>query len=389
MIKVLLLTDFSSGYSRNLLKGIVQYSKVFGPWVFYRMPLYYRELHGDEGVVAWAKEWGADAIIAQLSNMRIEVLAQLDIPIIVQNYRDRYEGISNLTGDYYQTGILAAEFFLRRGYKSFAYYGFDDTVWMRERGAGFKEFVEKKGHQVHLFNERGKVEMWSFDAELVHRWLYCLPKPVALFACDDYHALQITEVCKMHNIDVPDEIAILGVDNDDLLCNISDPPLSSIELDVQNGGFETGKLIHRFIRKEAEPPVDIVIKPIRVVQRRSTEQFAVSDKHIDLVLKYIESNYSSSISVKDILRLVPFSRRNLEKNFNKETGTTIYQYIQRRRVERFCDLLETSDISLTEAAVASGFPDYKNVSRIFMKIKLITPFQYRKGYKIKNNKEVV
>lgn len=389
MIKVLLLTDFSSGYSRNLLKGIVQYSKVFGPWVFYRMPLYYRELHGDEGVVAWAKEWGADAIIAQLSNMRIEVLAQLDIPIIVQNYRDRYEGISNLTGNYYQTGILAAEFFLRKGYKSFAYYGFDDTVWMRERGAGFKEFVEKNGYQVYLFNERGNVEMWSFDAELVYHWLYCLPKPVALFACDDYHAIQITEVCKMRNIDVPDEIAILGVDNDDLLCNISDPPLSSIELDVQNGGFETGKLIHRFIKKEAEPPVDIVIKPIRVVQRRSTEQFAVSDKHIDLVLKYIESNYSSSISIKDILRLVPFSRRNLEKNFNKETGTTIYQYIQRRRIEKFCDLLGTSDISLMEAAAASGFSDYKNVSRIFMKTKSMTPFQYRKKYKIKNSKEVV
>jgi len=203
VIKVLLLTDFSRGYNRNLLKGIVQYSKVFGPWVFYRMPLYYREIHGDEGVVAWAKEWGADAIIAQLSNMKIEVLRQLEIPIIVQNYKDRYEGISNLTGDYYQTGMLADDFFLRKGYKSFAYYGFDDTVWMRERGDGYKTAVENAGCQVHFYDEENIADKWSFDGQSVQRWLKKLPKPVALFACDDYHALQITEVCKMHNINIP------------------------------------------------------------------------------------------------------------------------------------------------------------------------------------------
>ena len=385
MIKVLLLTDFSSGYSRNLLKGIVQYAKIFGPWVFYRMPLYYRELHGDEGVVAWAKEWGADAIIAQLSDMKIDVLAQLNIPIIVQNYKDRYEGISNLTGDYFNTGGLAADFFLRKGYKSFAYYGFNDTVWMRERGDGFKAAVENSGYQVCFYDENNMADKWSFDVQSVYRWVHCLPKPIALFACDDYYALQITEVCKMHNIDVPDEVSILGVDNDSLLCNISDPPLSSIELDVQNGGFEVGKIIHKFIKKELVAPVDIVIKPIRVVARKSSERFAVLDKHIATVLKYIEANYSSSISVGDILPLVPFSRRGLENNFKKETGMTVYQYIQRKSIEKFCDLLETSDIALPEAATASGFPDYKNVSRIFVKIKSMTPFQYRKKYKMKKS----
>ncbi len=387
MIKVLLLTDFSSGYSRNLLKGIVQYSKVFGPWIFYRMPVYYRELHGDEGVVTWAKEWGADAIIAQLSNMKIEVLAQLDIPIIVQNYKDRYEGISNLTGDYFNTGVLAADFFLRKGFKTFAYYGFKDTVWMRERGDGYKVAIENSGYHVHSYDENNVADKWSFDVQTVLHWLERLPKPVALFACDDYHALQITEVCKMHNINIPEEVSILGVDNDSLLCNISDPPLSSIELDVQNGGFEAGKIIHKFIKKELNAPVDIVIKPIRVVQRKSTERFAVSDKHIATALKYIEANYSTSVSVGDILALVPFSRRALENNFKKETGMTVYQYIQTKRIEKFCDLLETSDIGLAEAAAASGFPDYKNVSRIFQKVKLMTPYQYRKRYKMKKNKK--
>ena len=124
MAKILLLTDYSSGYSRNLLKGIVKYSKQFGSWVFYKMPLYYRKVHGEQGVVDWAKTWGADAIIAQLEDcVNVEQLKKLNIPIIVQNYRERSSEISNLTGDYFNTGVMAANFFLQRGFTNFAYYG--------------------------------------------------------------------------------------------------------------------------------------------------------------------------------------------------------------------------------------------------------------------------
>lgn len=112
MAKILLLTDFSSGYSRNLLKGIVRYSKEVGNWSFQRMPLYYRMLYGENGVVEWAKKWQADAIIAQLTDVNIELLNDLNIPIIVQNYRDRNKAVSNLTGDYFNTGVMAAKFFL-------------------------------------------------------------------------------------------------------------------------------------------------------------------------------------------------------------------------------------------------------------------------------------
>lgn len=384
MKKILLLTDFSSGYSRSLLKGIVKYSKEYGPWAFYRMPLYYRELHGDVGVVKWAKEWGADAIIAQLNDVDLNILNQLNIPIIVQNYKTRHPAVSNLTGDYFGTGRMAAEFFLQKGYRHFAYYGFMDTVWMRERGNGFRSLIQERGYKVHLYNEEEHKfgENWSFDAEGVSQWLLKLPKPTALFACDDFFALQITEVCKMYQIDVPDDIAVLGVDNDVLLCNISNPMLSSIELDVQNGGYEAGRLLHQFIEKKATPPVDIVINPIRIVLRGSTEQYATSNKHIRQILRHIDENYMNPLSVEDIIRIVPFSRRVLEKKFKEETGITIYQYIQKVRVDRFADLLVSTDLSLIDAATQAGFEDYKNVSRIFIKIKDLTPFQYRKKYKV-------
>ena len=385
MIKILLLTDFSSGYGRSLLEGVVRYAREAGPWVFYRMPLYYRELHGDEGVVRWAEEWGADAIIAQLTDVDLNVLNRLDIPIIVQNYKERCHGLSNLTGDYYGTGVMAAEFFIRKGYKAFAYYGFTDTVWMRERGEGFRDAVSEKGYPVYTFDDGRQLSdgQWNFDAERVSRWLLDLPKPIALFACDDYYALQITEVCKMYNIDIPGDIAVLGVDNDNLLCNISDPALSSIELDVENGGYGVGKLLHQFIEKKITAPADVIIKPVRIVSRGSTERFAVSDKYIGQVLAYIDENYCNPLSVDDLIRIIPYSRRVLEKKFKSETGMSVYQYIQQQRIEKFAALLITTDLPLTEAAAGAGFPDYKNVSRIFVKMKEMTPLQYRKRFTIR------
>ncbi len=386
MIKILLLTDFSSGYSRSLLENVVRYAREVGPWAFYRMPLYFRELYGDEGVVEWAKKWGADAIIAQFSDIDLSVLNQLNIPIIVQNYKERSSGISNLTGDYFGTGVIAANFFLHKGYKSFAYYGLTDTVWGRERGEGFKKIVSNKGYEVYEFNNRKRVpsEKWSFDVEQVSRWLLSLPKPIALFACDDYYALQITEVCKMYDISIPEEIAVLGVDNDKLLCNISDPQLSSIELDIENGGYETGKLLHQFIEKKIIAPVDIIIKPVRIVPRASTERFAVSDRHIEQLLQYIDNNYQNPLSVDELTQIIPFSRRVLEKKFKRETGTSVYQYLLDLRIEKFADLLITTDLPLIEAATRSGFTDYKNISRIFTKAKEMTPLQYRKRFTPKN-----
>ena len=380
MIKILLLTDFSSGYSRQLLQGVVAYSKQHGPWVFYRMPIYYRELYGDKGVVEWAKKWKADAILAQLGGVNTKILNQLDIPIIVQNYKDRFQNISNLTGDYYQTGVKAADFFLKKGFKNFAYYGLTDTVWMRERGEGFRAEVLKNGGHFVSYEAQSSAEIdkWSFNPESVSAWLLRLPKPTALFACDDYYALQITEVCKMYSIDVPNEVSILGVDNDELLCNISDPNLSSIELDVINGGYEVGKLLHLFIQKKLTPPVDVVVKPVRIIERQSTKKFAVHDKFIEKLLVHIESQYMHPLSVDDLVATVPFSRRVLEKKFKEETSITIYNYILRLRIEKFCELLITTDLPLSEAACNAGFNDYKNISRLFYKEKGITPFRFRK-----------
>lgn len=390
MAKILLLTDFSSGYSRNLLKGIVRYSKEVGNWSFQRMPLYYRMLYGENGVVEWAKKWQADAIIAQLTDVNIELLNDLNIPIIVQNYRDRNKAVSNLTGDYFNTGVMAAKFFLNRGYRNFAFYGFKGAIWSRERADGYSHEIEKQGYKLAILeNDNKDREEWSYNHTVLGNWLQSLPKPVALFACDDHFALQISETCNVYNINVPDDIAILGVDNDDLLCNISDPPLSSIVLDVENGGYNAGKLLHQLITKEITEPFNIVVNPLIIERRKSTEKYAVSDKNIRIILNYIEKNYANHLSVEELVKQVPLSRRVLEKKFKEETGESLYQYIQNYRIDQFTRFLITTDYSLFEAALQSGFENYKNVSRIFRKYKALSPAEYRKRYKCNSSVEEI
>ena len=390
MAKILLLTDFSSGYSRNLLKGIVRYSKEVGNWSFQRMPLYYRMLYGENGVVEWAKKWQADAIIAQLTDVNIELLNDLNIPIIVQNYRDRNKAVSNLTGDYFNTGVMAAKFFLNRGYRNFAFYGFKGAIWSRERADGYSHEIEKQGYKLAILeNDNKDREEWSYNHTVLGNWLQSLPKPVALFACDDHFALQISETCNVYNINVPDDIAILGVDNDDLLCNISDPPLSSIVLDVENGGYNAGKLLHQLITKEITEPFNIVVNPLIIERRKSTEKYAVSDKNIRTILNFIEINYANHLSVEELVKQVPLSRRVLEKKFKEETGESLYQYIQNYRIDQFTRLLITTDYSLFEAALQSGFENYKNVSRIFRKYKSLSPAEYRKRYKCNSSVEEI
>lgn len=382
MIKILVLTDFSSGYSRRLLEGMIRYSKEVGPWSFLRIPSHYQATEGDRSITEYAKKWKADAIVAQLRDLDLDALRKLNIPIIVQNYKDRRKNISNLTGDYYNTGKMAADFFLARGYKYFAYYGFKDTVWSRERHMGYQDQLEKSDLQcdVLMIDSSDDKEL-VYNVEQVESWLLALPKPVAVFACDDYFALQVSETCNSLNISIPNDVAILGVDNDELLCNLSTPTLSSIVLDVENGGYQAAKLLHKLIEKEIDEDFNIIIEPLYIEDRGSTEKYAVGDEHVQIILDYIHGNFNKKIAVQDLVELVPLSRRVLEKKFKEATGSSIYQCVLDHRIEYFVKLLLNTDCHLPDAAVEAGFDDYKNVSRIFKKYKSISPVEYRKLYK--------
>lgn len=375
MIKILLLIDYSSEFDRKLLRGLVQYSKEHGPWLFYRLPSYYGTMYGEEGILKWAKKWEADAIIGQWNNDdALDLLKELHIPIVLQNYHHRSTTYSNLTGDYRGTGRIAAQFFASRMFRNFAYFGVKGVVWSDERCEGYQQEVKRlKGNFYCLESDKQEDEIRMEVSE----WLQKLPKPIALFCCDDAHALFISETCKISNIPIPEEIALLGVDNDDLICNISDPPISSIELEVERGGYSMGRLIHQQIKKEYEGTFNIVINPIRIELRQSTEKHNIKDPYILETVKYIESHYHLDLTIDTLLAQIPLSRRNFELKFKNAMNTSIYQYILNCRVDHLADLLLTTDRPLADLAIEVGFKDYNNISRIFKKFKGCSPLEYR------------
>ncbi len=379
MIKILLLIDYSSEFDRKLLRGLVQYSKEHGPWLFYRLPSYYGTMYGEEGILKWAKKWKADAIIGQWNNDdTLYLLQELNVPIVLQNYHHRSITYSNLTGDYKGTGRMAAQFFAKKMFRNFAYFGVKGVVWSDERRQGYQQEVEHiKGNFYCLESDKQEDEIRMEVSE----WLQKLPKPIALFCCDDAHALFISETCKISNIAIPEEISLLGVDNDDLICNISDPPISSIELEVEKGGYFIGRLLHQQIKKEYEGTFNIVINPIRIEMRQSTEKHNIKDPYILEVVKYIESNYNLDLTIDSLLAQIPLSRRNFELKFKNAMNTSIYQYILNCRVNHLADLLLTTDRSLADLAIEVGFKDYNNISRIFKKFKGCSPLEYRQKRK--------
>lgn len=382
MYKIILLLDFAEEYSKSLLKGISKYSMEHGPWTYCRMPLYYRETIGMEGILEWAKDWGADGIIGQLYNDKdMDKIANSGIPIIAQDFKERFTEIPNITGAYREAGIIGAEHFLKKGYRNFAFYGFNDIVWSRERAEGFEERVNSAGYQVHYFEHRKSrsSDLWYYKSQSLSRWLKSLPKPIALMACDDNQGLHITEACRQNKIRIPEEVAVLGVDNDEMLCELSDPPLSSIALDLEKGGYDTAKLLSRLIGGLSEP-YDIIVKPTQVITRQSTDIYATNDAHIASSLRFIHKNIEKNLQVDEIVKQVPLSRRSLEKRFLQITGMPVYKYIFNLRMEKFTQKLLETDHTIFEIALDLGLNDSKNIARQFKQVKGCNPIEYRKRY---------
>ncbi len=386
MIKIILITDFGEEYGTSLLKGVTKYSHENGPWVFCRMPTYYRETRGMEGILKWAKEWKANGIMGQFyNNSNLEILMNEGIAVVAQDFKERHTIVPNITGDYVKTGIMGAEYFLRKGYENFAFYGFKDIVWSRERAQGFEERIIKEGYTVDYFEHTRKFksrELWYYKPSALSHWLNSLPKPIALMACDDNQAMHITEACRLNKIRIPEEVAVLGVDNDEMLCNLSDPPMSSISLDTMKAGYEAARLLHTMIRTKNQEYYDIVHEPTQIITRHSTDIYATKDMEVGKALKYIHQNIELNLNVEHVLDQVPLSRRSLEKRFLSVTGYPVYEYIFNLRIERFTQKLLETDKSIFEIALDMGLNDSKNIARQFRQIKGCTPSEYREKYLI-------
>ena len=192
-------------------------------------------------------------------------------------------------------------------------------------------------------------------------------------------ARQVTELCLLENIRIPEDISLLGVDNDEFMCNISSPTLSSIKLNFEKHGFELAKILFKMIRENTIWPARITVEAIGVVERMSTKPKIISDPYIREIVEFINHNYRQEIDIRKLVSFIPLSRRSIEMKFKKEMSPyTIISYITKLRLDFFCHLLESTTMPIKEAAEKSGFIETSNFSTIFKKHKGCTPSEYRR-----------
>ena len=382
-MRLLFITDFTEQFAYRFLRGILDYSQGMEHWVVCKMPPSYKRQLGMEGVVAWAKEWRADVVIAQFDpEDDVTLFRKNGIVAIAQDYISKFDTIPNITGDYALTGTMAADYFLSKGFTNFGFFGYNGVCWSDERREAFRSRIEKiskgGGSDFYMYDGQNIDNMWYYDQSELTDWLNSLPKPIAIMACDDNQGNILLQACELCGIHVPFDVAIIGVDNDEILCNMSNPSMSTINVDIERGGADTAAIAERMVKDPSYKGEDIVLKPLTVVERLSSSVFATNDKEVLMALRFIHANLDSKIMVTDVLDNVPMSRRLLEHRFKKMTGMTIYNYISIKRIERFAQFLLSSNDSISDIAARMDEFDTKSISRRFKELKGCTPSEFRK-----------
>lgn len=372
MARLLFMSDFTESYATNLLKGILRYSRLHDPWVVCKMPLAFRDKRGILEVADFASQWKADAIIGQFYDTdKVEVFQQRGIIAIAQDYQSRFANIPNITGEHRRGGQLCADYFIRRGYHHFAFYGLKGMVWSDERKEGFCQEIAKRVKNSSLFlqEEMNLDDTWWYNMSELTAWLDSLPKPVAILACDDNRAYQIVEACQQtRRMRIPDDIAILGIDNDESVCLLSSPQLSSLNQGTEEAGYETARMIDLTLQQPLEKRFqnlhDVINKVTFITTRNSTDAFIHQNRPISQALSYISKNIYKPITVDAILGEITMSRRNFETLFRKEMNISIYQYVLNVKVEKMKELL-MSGYSIQQVAQELSIDNLKGMSRTF------------------------
>ena len=332
-----------------------------------------------------AKKLKVNAILGLWHNMNVEEAKKLNIPIFLRTYKKVYNDFPMLTGHYKEFGAYAANFFINQNFRNYAFIGMKDIIWSISRYEGYSEQINAVRKTPTL---RYDVEDFKNEIDSISQWLHSLPKPVAMLACNDFMARQVTEICQMEGIRIPEDISLLGVDNDEFMCNISSPTLSSIKLNFEKHGYEIAKTLFKMIQEKNTWPARIPVEAIDVVERMSTRRKIISDPYIRDIVDFISRNYTQEIDIGKLTSFIPLSRRAIEMKFKKEMYPhSISSYIMKLRLDHFCHLLETSELPIRTAADRSGFIDSSNFSTIFKKYKGMTPTEYKKKFQgINNNK---
>lgn len=380
--QVALLVESSRAYGRGTLLGIAQYIREHGPW-----SIFLQELSLCDDSPAWLATWEGNGIITRVENRAMSrAIQKRGIPTVyLRNVEAKMKMPSVLT-DNAAVAHMGFEHLQERGFRHFGFCGYNGADYSDERREGFAESVARAGLRLHVFEGKKKLHHSSTakyeeeglqDGIAVGRWIIELPKPIGIMACNDMRGQQVLNACRAVGVLVPDEVAVVGVDNEEVLCGLSDPPLSSVVPNAEKVGYEAALLLDEMMKGKKSLPHRYFVHPKGVVARRSTDVLAIQDRQIASAARFIREHTCEGIDVSDVVRLVGCSRSTLDRRYERITGHSPKYDIMRFRLNRAKQLLTGSDSSLAYIAAKIGYAHVEYFNRLFKKKFGMTPSQFR------------
>lgn len=379
--KILLVFLMRFEEAARTLQGVVQFERTHRQWSTFLDDEARTER--DAGFLR-GERWNG-VISRHTSPMMVETCRELGIPLVDLNDIPPFLGVPKVRPDNVAIGHLGAEHLLERGFRHFAFCGFQQEGWSCERRQGFVEALQLSGQTCDVFDVTypGVITPeWNAQqtSELME-WLQRLPKPCGIMACVDVRAFQVISAAQNAGLLVPEEIALLGVNNDTMRCELSYPPLSSVAPNSHHSGYHAAELLDRMLRGEDIGPVDTRIEPLGVVTRLSTDILAVADKHVAAALSFIRERSCSGITVHDVVKHAGASRSQMEKKFRHFIGRSPQAEIRRVQLARVKELLIETDLPLKSIASMAGFEHDEYMSVVFKRVTQLSPGQFRKRAK--------
>lgn len=366
-LRIALLFDMAWGYYRGLMRGIMDYAKPGKNWVF-RMG---RLERADEGrLPRLIKHWKPHGVIVPVPDAdTARRLLRWGRPVVNVTHHALAPRIPRAGVREDLVGAEAARYLLARGFRHLAFAG-NGSPYSDERRDAYALELKKSGIAPLVFERGGEAALT--------KWLRGLPKPAAVFCCTDGLCWEAAELCASAGLRVPEEIALLGVDNDEFQCALAHPPLSSVINPARKAGYEAARMLDRMLRGGRAPACPVLLAPQGVATRHSTDVLAMEDRDLAAAVRYINEHCERPLAVREILRAVPVSRRALELKFRRVLGRSPLQEIRRVRIERARRLIAESDLPLKEIARRTGFGGLIQFSSVFRKATGAPPSALRK-----------
>lgn len=383
--RVLLFVETSAGYGRKILEGIGRYVREHGPW-----SVFFEERGLEDPPPAWLSRWRGDGIISRTATPAMAAALKATRLPVVELLGDRPDQPSKVHGESLAAGRMAADHLLGCGLRNFGFFAFGEAWWIALYRDGFQRTLELQRQTCSVYrpprSNHRLLPHWRESMEPgVVEWLRSLPRPVGVFSPYVNYAARLLDICRTLNVAVPEEIAVLSTVNDEAICNVTMPPLSTIDWGSERIGYEAAALLARRMAGESAPRHTIWIPPLGVVTRQSTDVVAIEDKDVAAAVRFIRQRALQGIGVPEILETVGLSRRALELKFRQQMGHTPKEAILRLQVDHARLLLSQTGMSVEMVARNCGHPSFKNFARLFVRETGSTPRAFRLAHRVWND----